>query len=154
MSRLLLQANAVLANSTASPSPSPPTTSGGAPKSGVIYTFTFIGATVLVGLLFLGLMFRYIVKYRYFRPPATELLQASEMLTTGMLQLQWLPPGVCCVIAQALFQLFSICKLFTTFPLLHMMIPILLQPAGKPEDEYVSNLPNIKEIVVISNPDG
>jgi len=79
MSRLLLQANAVLANSTASPSPS---------------TFTFIGATVLVGLLFLGLMFRYIVKYRYFRPPATELLQASELLTTGMLQLQWLPPGV------------------------------------------------------------
>lgn len=102
MSRLLLQANAVLANSTASPSPSPPTNSGGAPKSGVIYTFTFIGATVLVGLLFLALMFRYIVKYRYFRPPATELLQ----------------------------------------------------PAGKPEDEYVSNLPNIKEIVVISNPDG
>ncbi len=94
MSRLLLQANAVLANSTASPSPSPPTNSGGAPKSGVIYTFTFIGATVLVGLLFLGLMFRYIVKYRYFRPPATELLQASELLTTGMLQLQWLPPGV------------------------------------------------------------
>ncbi len=34
------------------------------------------------------------------------------------------------------------------------MLPILLQPAGKPEDEYVSSLPNIKEIVVISNPDG
>jgi len=34
------------------------------------------------------------------------------------------------------------------------MFPILLQPAGKPEDEYVSDLPNIKEIVVISNPDG
>ena len=99
-------------------------------------------------------MFRYIVKYRYFRPPATELLQASELLTTGMLQLQWLPPGVCCVIAQALVQLFSNCKLFTTSPLLHLMFPILLQPAGKPEDEYVSNLPNIKEIVVISNPDG
>ena len=99
MSRLLLQANAVLANFTASPSPSPPSNSGGAPKSGVIYTFTFIGATVLVGLLFLALMFRYIVKYRYFRPPATELLQASELLTTGILKLQWLPPGVCCVIA-------------------------------------------------------
>ncbi|KAL0023247.1 hypothetical protein WJX79_010379 [Trebouxia sp. C0005] len=53
-------------------------------------------------MLFLALMFRYVVKYGYFRPPATELLQ----------------------------------------------------PAGKPEDEYVSNLPNIKEIVVISNPDG
>ncbi|KAA6417659.1 MAG: hypothetical protein FRX49_12347 [Trebouxia sp. A1-2] len=62
MSRLLLQANAVMANYTASPSPSPLTNSAGAPKSGVIYTFTFIGVTVLVGMLFLALMFRYVVK--------------------------------------------------------------------------------------------
>ncbi len=98
-------------------------------------------------------MFRYIVKYRYFRPPATELLQASE-LPTGMLKLQWLPPDLCCVIAQALVQLVHKCIMLTGFPLLHLIFPILLQPAGKPEDEYVSNLPNIKEIVVISNPDG
>ena len=83
MSRLLLQANAVMANYTASPSPSPLTNSAGAPKSGVIYTFIFLGVTVLVGMLFLALMFRYVVKYGYFRPPATELLQASELLTTG-----------------------------------------------------------------------
>ena len=151
MSRLLLQANAVLANSTASPSPSPPTNSGGAPKSGVIYTFTFIGATVLVGLLFLALMFRYIVKYRYFRAPATELLQASELLTTGMLKLQWLSAVS---LHHTRLALSYTCIRRTGVPCLHLIVPVVLQPAGKPEDEYVSDLPNIKEIVVISNPDG
>ncbi len=76
MSRLLLQTGAAVANATASPTPSPP--SNGSPgKSGVIYTFTFIGATVLVGLVFLCLMFRYILKYRYFRGPVRTPLQAS-----------------------------------------------------------------------------
>ena len=30
----------------------------------------------------------------------------------------------------------------------------LLQPAQTPGDDFVSDVPNIKEIVVISNPDG
>ena len=77
MSRMLLQASAALTNATASPSPSSPSGSGSPGKSGVIYTFTFIGATVLVGLVFLGLMFRYIVKYRYRGPPFVQRLQAS-----------------------------------------------------------------------------
>lgn len=100
---MLLQTSAALTNATASPSPSSPSGSGSPGKSGVIYTFTFIGATVLVGLVFLGLMFRYIVKYRYRGPPFVGRLQ---------------PVG------------------------------------AKPEEEYISDLPNIKEIVVISNPDG
>ena len=31
---------------------------------------------------------------------------------------------------------------------------LLLQPAQKPADDYVSDVPNIKDVVVISHPDG
>ncbi|KAL3150954.1 hypothetical protein ABBQ32_000699 [Trebouxia sp. C0010 RCD-2024] len=96
MSRLLLQTAIVVAT------PRPTTASAGAGKSTLIYTFTFIGASLVAGLLFLGIMFRYMIKHRMWRAPVTTPLQ----------------------------------------------------PARKPGGDLVSDLPHIKEIVVISNPDG
>ena len=70
MSRLLLQ-NAVNATSA---HPAPQNSSS---KSGMIYTFAFIGATLVVGLAFLAIMFKYVLKYRNWRAPITEPLQVA-----------------------------------------------------------------------------
>lgn len=81
MSRLLLQMAASVA--TASTATSAANSSGagtgtGMGKSSLIYTFSFIGASVLAGLLFLGIVLKYVVKYRMWRSPVRTPLQASD----------------------------------------------------------------------------
>ena len=84
MSRLLLQMVAGAVNAAPAAAPAPHANNSGMARSGVIYTFTFIGASVLAGLLFLGLMFKYMITYRMWGPPITLPLQARVTdLTTG-----------------------------------------------------------------------
>ena len=78
MARLILQMAAASVNAT-STAPSAAHDGSGIGKSGIIYTFTFIGASVLAGLLFLGLMMKYIIKYGMWRSPVTIPLQAGAI---------------------------------------------------------------------------
>lgn len=87
MSRLLLQATTY---PNASPLGAPPSQS--VSQAGMIYTFAFIGATVLVGVCFLGVVFKYVVTYRHWRPPVTTPLQVRRQLCDWSLSacLAWL----------------------------------------------------------------
>lgn len=76
MSRILLQMAASVASTPTAHSAASPSGSGMS-KSSLVYTFAFIGASVVVGLLFLGVVFKYVVKYRMWRAPVTTPLQAS-----------------------------------------------------------------------------
>ena len=77
MARLLLQMAAASVNATSAPPTAAHSDGSGIGKSGIVYTFTFIGASVLAGLLFLALMFKYIIKYRMWQSPVTIPLQAG-----------------------------------------------------------------------------
>lgn len=152
MSRLLLQMAASVASAPTAQS-SASSSGSGMSKSSLIYTFAFIGASVVVGLLFLGIIFKYVLRYRMWRAPVRTPLQASA----GALNCQ-----DCCT-AHAC----STCSCCCSSPRLRHLPSysnqymaasvypgLFLQPAQKPGDDHVSDVPNIKEIVIISNPDG
>ena len=83
MSRLLLQS---ISNTAPIPLGAPPP--AGISKSGMIYTFAFIGASTLVGMCFLMVVFKYVVSYRHWRPPNTTPLQVGTQ--RAPCTVQWL----------------------------------------------------------------
>ena len=82
MSRLLLQG---VSNMVPVPLGAPPST--GISKAGMIYTFAFIGASTLVGVCFLMLVFKYVISYRHWRPPTTTPLQVGQRTSLAKVQL-------------------------------------------------------------------
>lgn len=157
MSRLLLQ--------TISGAPAPPAAlpASGITKSGMVYTFAFIGASVLIGLCFLMVVFKYLVTYRHWRPPVTAPLQVSKMTSHAACRRH---DAFCAFVTAWTFFIYPVtiplwctasphCKLFInclSTPYLRLYLAFV-QP-GRRSEEYKPEHPHIKEIVMISNPDG